>query len=82
MAKTLKTNQLEFCVGVAAHDKKCFEKGTEKGDKWNNDLWEVWDTNNDGIIQDSELNSALESMDLDGDGITTHLEMTAYLTRN
>ena len=69
-------------MDVAAFDKECFEKGTDPSKKWNNNLWEVWDTDHDGKVQPTELARALQSMDLDGDGDPTNLEIAAYLTRN
>ena len=45
-------------------------------------LWEVWDSDTDGLIDYSEFEGAKELMDLDGNGHTSLLEVQGYLAVN
>ena len=75
-------NLLRFCEKMASFDFPCFKSGTRATDRRYKNLWEVWDTDRDGKISEEEHEDALISLDFDGDGHASDLEIAAFLMRN
>ena len=61
-------------------DEACFKEHTKAGTL--SSLWAAWDTNLDGRIDSREFSQARKLMDLDNNGNTTLLEVSAYFAAN
>ena len=81
-SRDFKKRTVDVCTDVARLDRRCFNEGTDPENKKYKNILEVWDTDGDSKITESEFTSARESMNLDGDERTSLLEIQAYLIRN